>query len=154
MIKTNTAQFNLDLAKIVEKAKGNGVKIVKATVFELQNKAIGGTPSDLGAARNRWAVGLNVVDDAQYGDDSTGGQAKVRNIGRMSQFQVGDTVWLTNNLPYIRALEYGLYGNPEGSANGPKTIAGFSIQAPGGWIRIAHKDIQTELPRIAKAVIK
>lgn len=154
MIKSNTAQFNLDLAKLMKKAKDNGVRVVKATVFELQNKAIDGTPVDTGAARNRWSLGLNVIDDAAYGGDASGGQAKARNIGRMGQFTPGDTIWLTNNLPYIRALEYGLLGKPPGSANGPKTAGGFSTQALGGWVRIAHKDIQTELPAIVRAAIK
>jgi len=41
--------------------------------------------------------------------------------------------WLTNNLPYSEVIEYGGYGD------GPKTIGGFSRQAPKGVVRITAK---------------
>ena len=41
---------------------------------------------------------------------------------------------LSNNLPYIRHLEYGLYS--QNSKTG-KTVNGFSTQAPNGMFRIS-----------------
>lgn len=38
--------------------------------------------------------------------------------------------WLTNNLPYAEVLEFGGY------EDGPKTVGGFSRQAPQGVVRI------------------
>lgn len=38
--------------------------------------------------------------------------------------------WLTNNLPYAETIEFGGY------RDGPKTVGGFSRQAPQGVVRI------------------
>ncbi len=42
--------------------------------------------------------------------------------------------WLTNNLPYSEVIEFGGYGD------GPKTVGGFSRQAPKGVVRITAKN--------------
>jgi len=54
------------------------------------------------------------------------------------------TFTLTNNLPYILPLEYGLYGS------GPKTVMGFSSQAVGGMARISIAKTNILLEKEAK----
>jgi hypothetical protein len=154
MIATNASQFQLDLSKIIEKAKGNGSAVARKIALDLNTKVIEKTPRDEGIAKNRWAVALNTVDNAEYNADINGAGAVARGVGRLKDFKVGDTIYITNNVPYIRKLEYGLYGNPEGSANGPKTINGYSTQAPSGFVRITFQEIISQFPRIAASVIK
>jgi len=42
--------------------------------------------------------------------------------------------WLTNNLPYAETIEFGGY------RDGPKTVGGFSRQAPQGVVRITERN--------------
>lgn len=41
-----------------------------------------------------------------------------------------------NELPYMQHLEYGLYGK------GPKTVGGYSTQAPAGMVRVSALKFQ------------
>ena len=51
-------------------------------------------------------------------------------LGPMPHNVLGKKLYYTNNMPYINKLEYGGY-----PGNGPKTINGYSDQAPNGWVR-------------------
>jgi hypothetical protein len=56
MITTNASQFQLDLSKIIEKAKGNGSAVARKIALDLNTKVIEKTPRDEGIARigGRW----------------------------------------------------------------------------------------------------
>ena len=154
MIKSNFSEFEVNLAKIIKKAKANGEAVARKVAIDLSTKVILKTPVDTGITRNRWALALNRTDETQYGADKSGSNAQIRNFGALSAFKVGDTIFITNNMPNIRVLEYGLYGNPPGSANGPKTINGYSTQAPAGFVRITYRDVVSQFSSIAAQVIK
>jgi hypothetical protein len=71
----------------------------------------------------------------------------------------GKITYLSNNLPYIAVLEYGLYPNPskggrtiKGVHYGLNTINGYSRQAPAGMVRINMARIQ-DIIRDAKNVL-
>lgn len=149
MIKSNVGQFEVDLAKVIAKAKKRGNMLARSVAFALTDQVIAGTPVDKGTARNRWSVGLNSISTEEHGADRSGGQARTRALAKLREFKTGDTIFITNNLPYIRQLEYGLYGKPPGSANGPKTTAGYSTQAQQGFIRLTFLNVQKDLKRIA-----
>lgn len=81
------------------------------------------TPVDTGWARANWIPSINEPDvrspgsspkDGESFPDASEAIAAVVQTGR-----VGDVFWLTNSVPYIRALEYG-----------------HSQQAPGGMVRL------------------
>ena len=46
-----------------------------------------------------------------------------------------ESIYISNNLPYIATLEYGGYPNPPKSGSG-KTVNGFSKQAPKGMVGV------------------
>lgn len=56
----------------------------------------------------------------------------------MSNGAAGNVFYLTNNLSYIRVLEYGLY--PQGAYKTFRTKGGYSIQAPQGMVRITARE--------------
>lgn len=95
------------------------------------------TPVDLGTARANWLPSwgspLQAIREAQ---DPTG-SSKASEIKTF--VLTGDPVddrwsaFLSNSLPYIENLEYGLYPSPSKSG---KTVGGFSIQAPAGMVRV------------------
>jgi len=55
-------------------------------------------------------------------------------------------------MPYARVAEFGLYGNPPGSANGPKTSGGYSSQAVGGFVRLTVQDFEQVFRKAARSL--
>lgn len=99
------------------------------------------TPADTGRARANWFPSLDspIATTTEKTDKS--GQQLIAATRPLAQQAAGRVFYLSNNLPYIRHLEYGLYGKPPGSANGPKTIGGFSKQAPAGMVRTTINEV-------------
>ncbi|GAF96509.1 unnamed protein product, partial [marine sediment metagenome] len=89
-----------------------------------------GTPIDEGRAANNWFL----TENAPFGGTTTLTSGNNSFEERMPQSVIGKKLYYTNNMPYIMALEYGLY-----KGVGPKTVAGdggiYSDQAVGGWVR-------------------
>ena len=102
--------------KKVEKA---GEKIFRGTALSLFAKIVQRTPVDTGRARGNWMAGLNRASD------NSGGYQSV-----VARARLGDSLFLTNNLPYIKDLE-----------------EGTSAQAPAGMVRVTA----TEFRRTVKA---
>lgn len=148
MITANVASLNFDLSKILDKAKDNASQVARAIALELETRVVLKSPVDSGRLRGNWNVGINSIDTAEKPADKTGSSSNTRAISSLSKFKLGDTIWITNNLPYVQKLEFGLYGN------GAKTINGYSMQAPHGFIRITFKEVQSAFDSIGKKAIK
>jgi hypothetical protein len=88
------------------------------------------------------------MDTAEYSSDISGSTAIARGVGELFSFKVGDSIYITNNLPYVANLEFGLYGD------GEKTSGGFSKQAPQGFVRITYKEVINDLDKIGRSAVK
>ncbi len=109
--------------------------------MDITNGVVLKTPVDSGRARANWFPSLDAPSNAvSTRTDATGGTSIVAAQG-IAKEAAGRVFYLSNNLPYIRHLEYGLYGTPPGSANGPKTVGGFSKQAPAGMVRTTINEV-------------
>ncbi len=109
--------------------------------MDITNGVVLKTPVDTGRARANWFPSLDAPSNAvSTRTDATGGTSIAAAQG-IAKEAAGRVFYLSNNLPYIRHLEYGLYGNPPGSANGPKTVGGFSKQAPAGMVRTTINEV-------------
>lgn len=109
--------------------------------MDITNGVVLKTPVDSGRARANWFPSLDAPSNAvSTRTDATGGTSIAAAQG-IAKEAAGRVFYLSNNLPYIRHLEYGLYGTPPGSANGPKTIGGFSKQAPAGMVRTTINEV-------------
>lgn len=53
---------------------------------------------------------------------------------------IPDGYLISTPIPYMPALEYGLYPNPPKGGKG-KTVDGFSKQAPKGFVRLSIKEV-------------
>jgi hypothetical protein len=91
-------------------------RTVVATAFLLAEQVViggpfgnpTGTPVDTGNARAHWTPSLNTpVPSALSTPDPSGATPLNRMVDVLSDFQLGDAIWLTNGVDYIRALEYG-----------------------------------------------
>lgn len=146
--------FAADLAKYVDKAKLRAETVVRKTAFELQASVVALSPvaeQNGGRFRANWMVGTGGIDKKTVSvTDKTGelSLARVENV--LGTWLPGTTIYLTNSLPYALTLEYGLYGNPPGSANGPKTSGGYSKQAVGGMVRLTVQNFREHVRKAVK----
>lgn len=93
-----------------------------------------GTPVDKGRARGNWQIGIGAVPSGLIAIEDRDGAATITRESakvladalRENPFQ---TLWITNNVPYIDRLE-----------------DGWSKQAPDGWIRLAVERTRRRLP--------
>ena len=123
-----------DIERVRKKLNTNGDKLMRGVVLEALKRIKNRTPVDTGRARNNWNVSEGSPD---YGTTTaTGDTALARGAAVIANLKFGDTAYITNGLPYIPTLEYGGYGP------GPKTVGGFSRQAPAGMVGITVAELK------------
>lgn len=108
---------------------------------DIANGVVLKTPVDSGRARANWFPSLDAPAVGTTARTDKAGTSTINEIRQVAKLASGRVFYLTNNLPYIRHLEYGLYGVPPGSANGPKTSSGYSTQAIGGMVRVTVNQV-------------
>lgn len=141
--------FAADISKWVSlKAKGNTDKVVRATFIQLATNVILRSPVDTGRFRNNWFTTIGSMSTETTNTPGKAGSAAISRASQVSKGATGRVIWLTNNLPYARKLEFGGYGN------GPKTVGGYSIQAPNGMVRVAISEFNEIVRQEARKVNK
>ena len=126
--------FSLAFKQINDKTDKQLNRIIKKTVFDLTSSIIQGSPTDTGRFRGNWQVSFDTPTDRELSNLDKSGNATISKIGtQINSNKIPLVYWINNNLPYGNSLEYGLY--PKNSKTG-KTINGFSVQAPMGFVRI------------------
>ena len=91
-----------------------------------------------GTARGNWQPTLNSAAQGVLDFQDEDGAATKQKAKEVSNGAAGNIFYLTNNLPYIRVLEYGLY--PQGAYKTERTKGGYSVQAPKGMVRIVARE--------------
>jgi len=120
--------FSKDIKKWTEKAEKAALFVFRGTALDIFSKVILRTPVDTGRARGNWQCSLNNPASGEV--TGTGRSALGRAKSATGKAKVTDTIYLINNLPYIKKLEYG-----------------SSQQAPRGMVRVTI----SEFDRIAQA---
>ncbi len=122
--------FALNLAKQIESANDKVENIVKVTMIELFNRVIQKSPVDTGRFRANWncSIGSPDLSTSQAIDPSGSGAISKANSTVVSYTLNGQSVFLTNNLPYADRLENG-----------------WSKQAPNGMVRLSMMEIQNSV---------
>lgn len=146
---SNFLQFTASLDKYGEKLKAHLDKVVMHMAFAIcENITVGGahasgTPVDTGFARKSWVVSLGspaaVSGDtanksrADYAADAA---AVMDALGAvLVNAKAGESVFLSNNVDYILALEYG-----------------HSLQAPYGMVEVTLSAAQQILDEVVAAM--
>ena len=114
----------MSMSEIVSRTNGFvDTKVRKATI-ELFSSVVKSTPVDTGRARGNWqcTIASPASDQVEHTDKS--GAGAISDIVATVPQKAGSIVWLANNVPYIRKLEYSPVGK------------GGSSQAPSGMVRI------------------
>lgn len=97
-------KFNLELDAFAKKLRVAPSTIAKRVANDLFKRIVDKTPVDTGRAQASWTMALNEADRSVQPE----GQASYRKPQPPSlSVQPGDSIVISNNLPYITALEDG-----------------------------------------------
>lgn len=135
MIKIrNQKRFEIGLEKFAAQMDLDVVLVVKKLSFDIFADVVAGTPVDTGRAMNNWMI--SVGSPSRLVSETGGGKSTIETgkkgeaAAELASVRPFDTVWISNNVPYIGFLE-------EGS----------SEQAPRGWV---ERSIQNNLRQLAR----
>lgn len=107
-------------------------QVGRKVALELFGRVILKTPVDTGRARANWQVTIGTTANGTVEiDDKSGGATMSAATAASAGFNAGDTIYLTNNLPYILKLE-------EGS----------SQQAPAGMVALTVQEFAAIVKQI------
>lgn len=108
----------------------NAAKYVRASAIVIDREVVMTTPVDTGRARSNWLVSLGSPKSGTRepyapGDSGNSGPANAAlqmqdAAATIGQYRIGQTIFITNNLPYIQRLN-----------------DGWSAQAPAGFVEQA-----------------
>lgn len=101
--------FALDLKKFGQVTRQQARVIFQKIALDLDTAVVLATPVDEGRARGNWFPSINVpsneIDMAAADKSGSGAIAALEST--VARADLGDTIWQTNNLPYILPLENG-----------------------------------------------
>lgn len=109
--------FSKQLTAFVNGSKDKIDRVVKDSTQVLFRNVITETPVDEGAARGNWQTSVGQPKTGTI--DRIGADAAIAEVNAAVPDEAGQVVYLSNDLPYIRKLEYG-----------------HSDQAPQGMVRL------------------
>lgn len=132
--------INENIGKAFTKASDNLLKRAnrkyKNLLREVCYAIVDGTPVDTGLLKNNWFPTVSRPSTRfTRGTDPSGNKSKVRVNNLLARIKLGQNFYFTNNTPYADIVEFGRYPNPSQAKN-PKTVNGFSKQAPSGMLRV------------------
>lgn len=115
------------------KVDENHDKLVRATAMAAMRALVMETPVDTGRAKNNWNADINAVDASttEEANPNADGTGKINEA--LDNYKSGDTVFISNNLPYIVRLN-----------------EGHSKQAPAGFVEAAVTLAKRQGKEIAK----
>jgi len=130
----NLKKFEIDVDKFADSLGLDVALVVKKLSFDIFADVVVGTPVDTGRAMNNWVISIGSpsrdVTDVGGSSASIAASKEGTAVGKLAEVKPFDTVWISNNLPYIGFLE-----------------EGTSKQAPKGWV---EKAIQNNLRQLAR----
>ena len=117
--------FASDLNQFIKTAKVKGTLTLRTVGFDALAGVLLRSPVDTGRFRGSWRVGINATDLSSLGPQKRGGNALRASEGeqkKISTAVLGDTVFISNNVPYAKKLEEG------SSRQAPQGILGTTVQ--------------------------
>lgn len=126
-------QFSKRIQRIATNVGENATKLVRKVALSVDTTVVMATPVDTGRARSNWQVNIGgpakgTIEAYSPGAEGSTGGANARialalGAATIASYKAGETIHLTNNLPYIGALN-----------------DGHSAQAPAGFVETAVLD--------------
>ena len=114
--------FSLDLSRFTKLTEDKMETIVKKSFIGLSVDIIKDTPVDSGRLRNNWFPAINKYSAVKTDNIDKSGSVAISNVTSLStRYKLGDTITLTNNLPYASRIEF---------------LGWSKLKAPKGMVRI------------------
>ena len=127
--------FSLDLSKFIAKAKLDTGTVIRKVGADALRSVVEKSPVDTGRFRANWVVTYGPTTQTVLGLDKSGINAINSGLRVIQLLNPGDDLWISNNLPYARRLEYG-----------------YSGQAPAGMVRITVRQFQQYVDAAARSL--
>lgn len=128
--------FAADLNKLCERAGDKAALVVRRAALELQSGMIEKSPVDTGRFRSNFQCGIGAMNtDTSAAPEKSGSSALGRTETTLQGWKPGQTIWLTNSLPYAARIE-----------------RGWSQQAPTGVVRLTVQDYRQALARAVESI--
>ena len=121
-----------DIRSFRGKVKSRVGAVVRLTALDIFNRVTKKTPVDTGRARAGWNLAIGHADLSVPPEGQENYPAPTPKLGRI---EAGDTVVLSDNVPYIGELENG-----------------HSKQAPAGMVRLSIEETKTAMGGIVREV--
>jgi len=121
--------FARDVRVFAKKAKLDTRQVIRAVTLEISTSIILRTPVDTGRARNGWRATIDKPSAVKGRKADPAATAALGTVRTAVSDIGGNIYYLTNNLPYIRRLEY----------------EGWSTQAPAGMMRVSASEYAVAL---------
>lgn len=145
--------FSANIDAWIQKTGLKANVVLRRIALEALRGVILKSPVDTGRFRSSWRVGVNTVDltveppvtgggtrdsagrlrDAG-GRFVSGEKSNTNKEGAISSAKFGDSIYITNNIPY-----------------GPRLEGGYSKQAPNGMVRLTFEEVKANLERLVQA---
>jgi hypothetical protein len=139
--------FEGDVNKFQRKTVNKMDQAIRKVSLEILGRVVFKSPVDTGRFRSNWQVSIGSVPSGivEYAGTETIGERAgskgpvyestvAKSKGVANTAKAGDVIYIANNLPYAVRLEEGGYGE------GPKTVGGFSRQAPAGMVTLTVQE--------------
>lgn len=132
---TSNAAFKAGFAALMQRTGADVDLLVRRVVGDFQRSLVLRSPVDTGRFRGNWQCGVGAVDTRVDSAPDKQGAAAIANAHAvMRSWKAGQTIYLTNSLPYARRLEYG-----------------WSAQQPQGMVRVTvHEYAQRLAAQVAQ----
>ncbi|WAM23824.1 HK97 gp10 family phage protein [Myxococcus sp. NMCA1] len=113
------ASFTRQVQAFVQTTEERANEVVRKTALGILANVVTASPVDTGHFRGNWRAGVGARPDGTVeAMDKDGGATITAAASALDAAKLGDTVYVANNLPYARRLEFG-----------------HSQQAPSGMVR-------------------
>ena len=130
--------ITLDLSKFANLSEDKLKAVVSKTAIDLGQAVIADTPVDSGRLKGNWMPAVNGYDNSTTeATDKGGDSTSARVEAKFSWYKVGDTLTMSNNLPYAYPIEF---------------LGHSKIKAPRGMVRINVLKFQKFVNKNARAV--
>lgn len=126
--------FKSDMDKIQKDIEARADKALRAALFTMTAEIISGTPVDTGRAKANWQASTGKPNTSELNETDKSGGATISEANGAISVALGEQYYLTNNLPYIGALESGL-----------------SEKQEAGWVRSAVQRFAPNFEKNLKA---
>lgn len=125
----SNAEFKRNFAALLKRVGDKADLVVRKVAIELQTSMIEKSPVDTGRFRSNWACGIGAVNTSIA--NQAGADAKGQTATALQGWKPGQTIYLSNSLPYARRLEFG-----------------WSQQAPSGMVRLSVQEYGQYLKKV------